>query len=87
MKADLDTIKAAYAANFLKDYSNNPQSLASQTILIDRSDWGLLELKGRINCVFSTIKPVTLLSRLKPGQGCETIFLNSTGRTLDFVTV
>ncbi|MBE9072989.1 folate-binding protein, partial [Microcystis sp. LEGE 08355] len=40
MKADLDTIKAEYAANFLKDYHNDPQSLASQTILIDRSHWG-----------------------------------------------
>lgn len=87
MKADLDTIKAEYAANFLKDYSNDPQSLASQTILIDRSDWGLLELKGQDRLRFLHNQTSNAIDRLKPGQGCETIFLNSTGRTLDFVTV
>jgi len=87
MKADLETIKAEYAANFLKDYSNDPQNLASQTILIDRSDWGLLELKGQDRLRFLHNQTSNAIDRLKPGQGCETIFLNSTGRTLDFVTV
>ncbi|NCT53445.1 MAG: folate-binding protein YgfZ [Microcystis aeruginosa G13-03] len=87
MKAALETIKAEYAANFLKNYSNDPQNLASQTILIDRSDWGLLELKGQDRLRFLHNQTSNAIDRLKPGQGCETIFLNSTGRTLDFVTV
>ncbi|NCR17969.1 MAG: folate-binding protein YgfZ [Microcystis aeruginosa LL13-03] len=87
MKAALETIKAEYAANFLKNYSNDPQNLASQTILIDRSDWGLLELKGQDRLRFLHNQTSNAIERLKPGQGCETIFLNSTGRTLDFVTV
>jgi folate-binding protein YgfZ len=87
MKAQLETIKAQYADNFLKNYSNDPESLESQTILIDRSDWGLLELKGADRLRFLHNQTTNAIDRLKPGQSCETIFVNSTGRTLDFVTV
>jgi tRNA-modifying protein YgfZ len=87
MKAKLETIKAQYAGNFLKNYSNDPESLESQTILIDRSDWGLLELKGADRLRFLHNQTTNAIDRLKPGQSCETIFVNSTGRTLDFVTV
>jgi tRNA-modifying protein YgfZ len=87
MKAQLETIKSQYSANFINHYDNNPQSLESQTILIDRSDWGLLELKGEDRLRFLHNQTTSAIESLKPGQGCETIFVNSTGRTLDFATV
>jgi folate-binding protein YgfZ len=80
-------MQAQYAANFIDHYDPNLQNLAAQTILLDRSDWGLLELKGADRYRFLHNQTTNAIDRLQPGQGCETIFVNSTGRTLDFATV
>lgn len=87
MKAQLRLIQAQYSANFIDHYQPDPQNLAAQTILLDRSDWGLLELKGEDRYRFLHNQTTNAIDRLKPAQGCETIFVNSTGRTLDFATV
>lgn len=55
--------------------------------LYNRSDWGLLELTGGDRLRFLHNQSTNQIMTLQPGQSCETVFVNSTGRTLDLVTV
>jgi tRNA-modifying protein YgfZ len=56
-------------------------------LLIDRSDLGILQLTGSDRLRFLHNQTTNHINRLQPHQGCETIFVNSTGRTLDLATV
>ncbi|WP_041238135.1 YgfZ/GcvT domain-containing protein [Gloeothece citriformis] len=55
--------------------------------LYDRSHWGLLQLKGEDRSRFLHNQTTNNINSLKSGQGCDTVFINSTGRTLDLATV
>lgn len=71
-------------------FGNDLQALkAAQTevALYDRSHWGLLELKGEDRFRFLHNQTTNNINSLKSGQGCDTVFVNSTGRVLDLVTV
>ncbi|OKH19686.1 folate-binding protein YgfZ [Hydrococcus rivularis NIES-593] len=54
--------------------------------LWDRSSWGLLQLKGEDRSRFLHNQTTNNINSLQPGQGCDTVFVNSTGRTLDLAT-
>jgi hypothetical protein len=54
--------------------------------LCDRSHWGLLQLKGEDRSRFLHNQTTNNINRLQPGQGCDTIFVTSTGRTIDLAT-
>jgi folate-binding protein YgfZ len=56
------------------------------TMICDRSDWGLLEVKGNDRLRFLHNQSTNDFNRLQPGQGCDTVFVTSTARTLDLVT-
>ena len=47
---------------------------------------GLLQLKGEDKIRFLHNQTTNNIQLLKPGQNCNTVFVNSTGRTLDLVT-
>lgn len=55
--------------------------------LCQRRDWGLLKLAGADRLRFLHNQSTNNINILQPGQGCDTVLVNSTGRTLDLVTV
>ncbi|WP_245927248.1 YgfZ/GcvT domain-containing protein [Aphanothece hegewaldii] len=54
--------------------------------IYDRSYWGILELNGNDRSLFLHNQTTNQINFLKPGQGCDVVFVNSTGRTLDLAT-
>jgi tRNA-modifying protein YgfZ len=62
------------------------EAARSGVAIYDRSSWGLIELTGDDRIRFLHNQTTNHINLLKPGQGCDTIFVNSTGRTLDLVT-
>ncbi len=59
----------------------------SDAVVIDMSHWGLLKLTGKDRLNFLHNLSTNNIKDLKPKQLCETVFINSTGRTLDLATV
>lgn len=71
-------------------FGNDAQALmaADQTIaLYDRSHWGRIRVFDRDRLTFLHNQSTNDLKRLQPGQGCETVILTSTARTIDLVSV
>lgn len=71
-------------------YNNNSnflETVRNQVVIFDRSDWGLIELTGGDRARFLHNQSTNQIIDLQPGQSRETVFVNSTGRTLDLVTV
>ena len=57
----------------------------AQTLLVDRSHWGKILVKDSDRLPFLHNQSSNNLQTLKPGQGCDTVFLTSTARTVDLV--
>jgi folate-binding protein YgfZ len=55
--------------------------------LCDRSHWGRLQLSGADRQTFLHNQSTNNLKILQPGQGCDTLFVTSTARTLDLASV
>jgi len=56
-------------------------------VLCDRSNWGLIKLTGDDRLRFLHNQTTNNIESLKSGSGCDTIFVNSTGRTIDLAAV
>lgn len=56
------------------------------TSIIDRSHWGRIQVSGDDRLRFLHNQTTNDLQSLKPGQGCDTVFVTSTGRSIDLVT-
>jgi folate-binding protein YgfZ len=54
--------------------------------LSDRSHWGRIRVTGADRLRFLHNQTTNQLEQCAPGQGCDTVFVNSTARTLDLVT-
>jgi folate-binding protein YgfZ len=54
--------------------------------LCDRSHWGCLQVCDQDRLIFLHNQSSNDFKRLQPGQGCETVVLTSTARTLDLVS-
>jgi tRNA-modifying protein YgfZ len=54
--------------------------------LYDCSEWGRIQVSDADRLKFVHNQTTNSLNLLKPGQGCDTVVINSTGRTLDLVT-
>ncbi|MBW4464652.1 MAG: folate-binding protein [Pegethrix bostrychoides GSE-TBD4-15B] len=54
--------------------------------LYDRSHWGRISVTGDDRIRFLHNQSTNDFNILKPGQGCETVFVTSTARSLDLVT-
>ncbi|BAP16955.1 CAF17-like 4Fe-4S cluster assembly/insertion protein YgfZ [cyanobacterium endosymbiont of Epithemia turgida] len=59
----------------------------SKAVIYDRSHWGLLKLTGDDRLRFLHNQTTNNINKLKPGLACDTVFINSTGRIIDLVTV
>lgn len=54
--------------------------------LCDRSHWGRLRIADADRLRFLHNQTTNQIQQLQPGQGCDTVFVTSTGRTLDLVS-
>ena len=57
-----------------------------QVWLYDRSSWGLLQFTGAERLKYLHNQSTNKFEQLQPGQGCKTVFVTSTARTLDLAT-
>ena len=62
------------------------QSGAGKVGLCDRSHWGRIQMTGDDRLRFLHNQTTNDFDSLKPGQGCDTVFVTSTGRTIDLAT-
>jgi tRNA-modifying protein YgfZ len=65
---------------------NNAQALAaasSGAMLVDRSHWGQILVSGEDRLRFLHNQSTADFNALKTGSSCNTVFVNSTGRTID----
>lgn len=70
-------------------FGNDSQAIRASRMgvgLYDRSHWGLLKITGEDRLRFLHNQSTNSIQTLKPGQGCDTVFVTSTGRTIDLVT-
>ncbi|MFM7471763.1 MAG: YgfZ/GcvT domain-containing protein [Nodosilinea sp.] len=71
-------------------FGNDDQSLVAVRqgcALFDRSHWGLLQIGGADRLRFLHNQTTNSFYQRQPGEGCDTVFLTATARTLDLVTV
>lgn len=52
----------------------------------DRSNWGILKFTGEDRLRYLHNQSTNDFNSLKPGEGCQTVFVTSTARTLDLAT-
>lgn len=70
-------------------FSNDESALhaARQTVaLCDRSHWGRIQLSDADRQTFLHNQSTNDFNGLKPGEGCDTLFVTSTARTIDLAT-
>lgn len=75
--------------NVPQSFGNEAEAIASANTgvaLYDRSHWGRLRLADRDRLSFLHNQTTNDLNRLQPGQGCETVLLTSTARTIDLLS-
>ncbi|MEA5466759.1 CAF17-like 4Fe-4S cluster assembly/insertion protein YgfZ [Leptothoe sp. PORK10 BA2] len=58
----------------------------STTAFIDRSHWGRIEVTGADRLRFLHNQSTNNFQQLSPGQGCDTVFVTPTARTLDLAS-
>lgn len=71
------------------DYGNDEQAMRAidnGVAICDRSHWGLLKITGEDRLRYLHNQSTNDFEQLKPGQGCNTVFVTSTARTLDLGT-
>ncbi len=56
-------------------------------IMCDRTSSGIIRVTGEDRLSFIHNQTTNKIQSLKSGQGCNTVFVNSTGRNIDLVTV
>ncbi|HEY9648144.1 MAG TPA: folate-binding protein [Chroococcidiopsis sp.] len=97
MSQALREIQAAAGASFItSDPGSVPASFGNEAIataalhngvaLCDRSHWGRLQVSDADRQRYLHNQTTNDIQTLKPGQGCDTVFVTSTGRTIDLVT-
>jgi tRNA-modifying protein YgfZ len=80
---------ATFDAQYLTipaSFGNNAQSseaARSGAMLVDRSHWGRILVSGDDRLRFLHNQSTADFNTLKPGASCNTVFVNSTGRTID----
>jgi len=93
MTEKLPNVQAAAGATFESgvplSFGNDHQALAaaqSGVALYDRSHWGRILVSDRDRLSFLHNQSTNDFKRLPPGQGCETVFITSTARTIDLAS-
>ncbi|MDY7020055.1 MAG: folate-binding protein [Cyanobacteriota bacterium] len=71
-------------------FGNDAEALTAtqnRVAICDRSHWGLLKFSDEDKLRFLHNQSTNDIQLLQPGQGCDTVFVNSTARTLDLSTL
>jgi tRNA-modifying protein YgfZ len=96
MKQELRELQIQLGAIFeegstvASSFGNDRTSIAAArngVALCDRSQRGFLQLKGEDRLRFLHNQTTNNINALQNGQGCDTVFVTSTGRTIDLATV
>lgn len=72
-----------------QSFGNDAAAIAAAeagVALYDRSHWGRIEVADEDRLRFLHNQTTNDFMTLKPGQGCDTVFVTSTARTLDLVS-
>lgn len=80
---------AVFTADIPQSFPQADAALdAAQTgvALVDRSHWGRIQVGGDDRLRFLHNQTTNAFETLQPGQGCDTVFVTSTARTLDLAT-
>lgn len=70
-------------------FNNDDRALAAVNdgvAICDRSHWGVLKITGDDRLRYLHNQSTNVFEKLQPGQGCDTVFVTSTARTLDLAT-
>lgn len=62
------------------------QAVTQGVAVCDRSHWGRIKVSDDDRLRFLHNQSTNDFESLKPGQGCDTVFVNSTARTIDLVS-
>ena len=62
------------------------QAAREGVAVCDRSHWGRIQVSEGDRIRFLHNQSTNDFQRLKPGQGCDTVFVTSTARTIDLAT-
>ncbi len=62
------------------------EAIDNGVAICDRSHWGLLKITGEDRLRYLHNQSTNDFEKLQPGQGCDTVFVTSTARTLDLAT-
>lgn len=62
------------------------QAAQSGVAIYDRTTWGRIQINGDDRIRFLHNQSTNDFQRLQPGQGCDTVMVTSTARTIDLVT-
>jgi len=62
------------------------QAARQGVALADLSHWGLLQISGDDRLRYLHNQSTNNIQKLQPGQGCDTVFVTSTARTIDLAT-
>ena len=96
MNQDLQALQRSQGAMFEAtattptSFGNDPAAAqAGQTgvAVCDRSHWGRLQLTDADRKTFLHNQSTNNIQPLQPGDGCQTVFVTSTARTIDLATV
>lgn len=93
MIQQLQDIQAAFGATFDSfipvSFGNDAEALEvaqNGVVICDRTHWGLIKVTGGDRLRFLHNQSTNNFERLKPGEGCDTVFVTSTARTIDLAT-
>lgn len=80
---------ATFDSNIPISFGNDAAALeAAQNgvAICDRSSWGIIQVTDSDRIRFLHNQSTNNFERLKPGEGCDTVFVTSTARTIDLAT-
>ena len=87
---NVQTSNGATFENFIPiSFGNDTQAIEATkqgVALCDRSHWGLIQISDDDRLRFIHNQSTNNFNILKPGQGCETVFVTPTARTIDLAT-
>lgn len=63
------------------------EAVSAGAALVDRSHWGVIEMTGGDRLRFIHNQTTNTFTQRQPGEGCDTIFVTSTARTIDLSTI
>ncbi len=89
LKAIQTEAGAVFTADIPQSFPQADAALAAAhtgVALVDRSHWGRIQVGGDDCLRFLHNQTTNAFEKLQPGQGCDTVFVTSTARTLDLAT-